>query len=770
MRACGCVIIISLGCLLALSPPVLAQVKAPQPGLSLPDQLTPWAMEEIEQMFVELGKKPDWNSFRANLDLLPNTAVVRYTRAVADMRRGAIWDGQKAETTLWELYQNAASQADHNSNVLAAYLLLSIGRGQLALRHNKDGLATIERAIDKMRQLGEHKGLVKALFEMSFGLIHQSRRPRDALAYINELLVTAHRLKLKDDEVLATRLYDSWRKYIADVDDYFGRASNRLQYFTPAIGIPVDADLVAVTNGALIMNGDTDDQMPAAAPEFVLFDGLFVRKLKLPSDTLELRGSMLDKQGNLWAATNRGLYYHDGRAFTQLYNPELADEESNDLAQALKDKQVVARTIPLLSNIVNEIKQGLDGRLYLATNAGASIFDPQSGNMTHFTKKNAPLPKPVERIAPVPDGSLVVAWQDEYAVRLKNGKWMQAPFDFPIVAGRPHGHLFGLLVDRDGHAWVHGLGGAQQLTGSKVSRYVDSRFSTVTRNVNHLLKASDEAYWFASTDGVCRQSGNSCATLNAGRWLPAEWALDLLEWPEANIWLSVYQGGLNRFMPPHYRQFGLAEGFRQPINDNINELGGYLFITNGEGLVRLDPASGRIDNFISSAEGIPVGELTVSLRLSTDLLALTGPDINKQKNLILFDGQQGKELGPQSGLPGERIQAICEPEPGIVLIAFLNSIQKLDTRDLTLVPIEEYEQVAKQRVTALECAPGRPVWILTHSGEVFTSGPSGLVKVPASQTGLEGKPQQLISTKDAGVFLFGARGVVRYQADAWHAL
>ena len=103
MRACGCVIIISLGCLLALSPPALAQVKAPQPGLSLPDQLTPWAMEEIEQMFVELGKKPDWNSFRANLDLLPNTAVVRYTRAVADMRRGAIWDGHQAETTLWEL-------------------------------------------------------------------------------------------------------------------------------------------------------------------------------------------------------------------------------------------------------------------------------------------------------------------------------------------------------------------------------------------------------------------------------------------------------------------------------------------------------------------------------------------------------------------------------------------------------------------------------------------------------------------------------------------
>ena len=99
--SCCVVMVISIACVSALSQPALAQSEENKPGLSLPDQLTPWAMEEIEQMFIEMGKKPDWNAIRADLDSRPNTSIVRYPRAVANINFTIGWSSGNCNFRCW---------------------------------------------------------------------------------------------------------------------------------------------------------------------------------------------------------------------------------------------------------------------------------------------------------------------------------------------------------------------------------------------------------------------------------------------------------------------------------------------------------------------------------------------------------------------------------------------------------------------------------------------------------------------------------------------
>jgi serine/threonine protein kinase/signal transduction histidine kinase/ligand-binding sensor domain-containing protein len=773
LRGCGCFhpdqrtgcVKLSLLLLLLYAHPAKIQAGEPKQIIDLPGELTPAAIEIIDGKLEELGKDPDWDALHAFLDAQPESPVVRYTRASADLQRCAVWDGERGIETLKALRKEAARRGDL---VLAARLLLATGRGQLALRHNGPALSSLDTAVAELRRLGDSAGLVEALFVLSSGLINNSRRPRDALKYLNELQVRAARLDMRDYQQLAARLYDEWRKGIDEVDDYFGRARNRLQYFPPSLGIPEDADLVAFVDGVLIMNGDTDDQVSAARPEFVSFDGLLTRKLKLPGESLQMRGSLVDDHGQLWAATNRGLYRYDGKKFTHLYNPALTDEEGNDLTRQLARERGHLSTLEVAipSNVVNEMKQDPDGNFYLATASGAAVCDRNFKQFKYFTSKNAPLPTSVERIAKTPDGSLVIAWRDAYAVRLPSGAWKKRGFEFPKAAGRQHGKLFGLLVDSLGHAWVHGLGGAQELSGDRVIRYVDRRFSALTRNVNHVLKASDGAYWFASTDGLCRQSGSHCDALNAGRWMPAEWSLDLLEWPAGNVWVSVYQGGLIRIMPPSYRHYGLAEGFRQPVNETIHELDGYLYFTNGEGLTRLDPSTGRIDNFASDAEGIPPGELKISEKLSDGRLALAGPDISEQKAIVLFDGRRGRLVDEHDGLPAQSLISFCENKAGKLEVAYSTGIWQLDLKTLRARPNPDWRVVEGKQVSGFVCAADGSAWVLTPDA-VFRLKGDAARRVDLGSVGLRGKPRQLIASTRAGVFVFGQRQIINHRNGAW---
>ena len=762
----------------ALASAAPTKTSEPVPTIQVADVLDPAFMEDLDRQLGELGRYPPWDALIASIEGRPAGEARRYTLAVVRMRRAEVDSGQKAEDDLWAMHRQLSTRTERNGKVLAALVLLAIGEGQLQRSHHPEAVETLRRSVEALRALDAQRGLVRALYVQARAILHATRRPADGLAPINELLVVADKAGMQRYIKAADRLYGEWRVRQVELDDYFGRAENRLETFPPSLGIPVDADLVAVHDGVIVLNGDTDDQAVRADPKFVRFDGRFVRELVLPNDDLELRGSTLDADGVLWAATNRGLFAYDGTGFVQWVNRELADEEGNHLAKALAKKNpgFERRDAPLRSNVVNEIKQAPDGRLFMATRAGVAIWKrgdkDQAGQWSFITKAEAPIPDLVERVAPLADGGLVVAWKHEYAVRDNKGRWKRFSFEFPVVNGMEPGSLYGLLTDREGKAWVHGLVGGKRLSGQQTTRVVDREFAPMTRNLNHVLLASDGAWWFATAEGVCRQDGRSCAAVNSKRWLPAQWSLDLLEWPEGDIWVTVYQGGLHRLLHPSYRQYSVADGFIQPMNTDLELMGGKLFFANPRGLSRFDPQSGRFDHFRGGNEGMPKGifQTDLVLGLSDERIAYTGRGMSRSKNIGLFDGRRSQVFADKAGLPDEEIHSICEHEKGILLIAYHSGLRALDLAASSVSSVDLGPALAGVEVESLICKPGGPIWLTDHDDRLFRAEGGLATAVDLNRAGLQGELKVLIDGDGDDLFAFGERSALRHHQGRWSVL
>lgn len=740
----------------------------PEPPVDLAGPLTPQAIHALDGWLQGQPWTLDWDALIEALGRRGPGELGRYARAAAQLARLSFAGAEAAQDELRSLRAEALARGRPADRVLAAELLSSLGRWQLVLRHPGAGLASLGAAQAELRRLGHDPGLARALWFEAGGRLAQTRQPADALPVLQELGRVAHRAGLEVFQRETERLLGEWQKAMAEAEDHFGRSRRRLSVFSPSLGIPEDADLVALGPAGLLMNGDTDDQVEAAAPRLALFDGLFVRTLELPGEGLELRGSAVDGRGRVWLATNRGLFCLDGRTLRQRVNPELGDEEENGLRRSLAGEAPGVERLPLglPSNVVNEVKPGPDGRLYLATSAGLAILDEARDALEVIGERDAPVARRIERVAPLPDGGLVVAWRDEYAVRAPDGRWSRHPFVFQGPAGPEAGHLYGLLVDREGRAWVHGLMGALRLAGARVERVVDRAFHPVTRNVNHVLLARDGAFWFATPRGLCRQEGRGCALLDESRWLTAEWALDLLEGPGGEVWMSAYLGGLTRLGPPHQRSYGLVDGFLQPMNTSLARLGEALYFSHPRGLTRLEPATGRFDHFLFGNEGLPLGTASQAalVELEDERLAFVDPELAGGKRLVLFDGLRGLGLGVEAGLPDEVLRGVCQPAPGQLLVATRGGLHEVDLTSLRAAPRPGLE-LGGRELAGLVCAPGEPVWLLAKDESLLALEGDRVVPLELASRGLAGRVKGVIASPTAGRLVVGERGVLRFRRD-----
>ena len=722
-------------------------------SLVLPQEMTAQNIEKVHTQLSKMDPAEQKNAYQ-DLAALPDSPMVRFAKNYLMMLMGAVFEGQRAEADLWETVTDYHGRSNSASKTTAAYLLLSIARGQISRQQFRSAETTLNKTIVEMRKLQDEVGLARALWTYSTVLVSHSHHPWDALDTINELIVISDQRKFAHYKGEAKILLRKWRRRMNQLDDYFGRASSRLQYFEASLGVPKDADLIAQKEGVLLMSGDTDDQVPSSPFVFTTFDGLFLRALMLPDDTLGLRGSVVVSDGSIWAATNRGLFHFDGKGFTQFVNTALADEENNGLRQALAQKPSWTRKhVELPSNILNELKQSQKGRLYVASNVGLFAYDPESNAVERIAIDNAAVPTKLERVAPLQQGGFVVAWEGGYATQSgEDGAWVARKFNFETADGLFSGSVYGLLQDQLGYPWVHGVGGAHKLHKGEIERVVDDHFHAIAKNIHHVLYTSDGVYWFATVSGICRQSGSHCAVLDAKRWLPAEWALDLLEWPSNHVWSSFYLGGLAHLMPPHYRHFDMHDGLAQPINMELLVLGDLFYLVNNRGLTRLDPGSGQIDNFISGVEGIPapLGLVGRNLVLQSDEMVLMAQNIGQRKELVIFDGTSGVRLGLKHGMPDEPIQDFCEQQPGVLLFATDAAVYSLDMLSTALKRETIYDSIASEIIERVVCAPERPVWLLTSKKKLYQVEDENIVELTPQRIGLVGSPRDLLLPSQSG--------------------
>ena len=377
-------------------------------------------------------------------------------------------------------------------------------------------------------------------------------------------------------------------------------------------------------------------------------------------------------------------------------------------------------------------------------------------------------PLPVRHIVKTDDGFLYLGWSDGYAIRSPAAKWKTFPFQFKTATGTVTGKMVKLIADQKGRAWAIGSGGAKQFRGFETVREISGGQSTLTSHILHYFQAADGSEWLTSPRGLCRLEDGRCAVLDKKRWLKSDWTLELAEWPQGTMWISTFPDGLIRILPPNYTHYALSEGIIQFANAAMQDLNGYLFLTNAVGLTRFDPRSKRFDHFRQTV-GIPKNQFGSSVRLHTNAILISiGSSMQDTKQLVLFDGQRLLQIdNEKTGLPDERILSFCEHEPGRALVSYHSGIRDFDTIIMKSSQATFAHLLADSPATYLACAPTEPIFVLNSAQQLYRIDPTDAVLIDPGKLGFVGDITSIKRTRNAGIFVIGEKSLMRYDQNHW---
>lgn len=247
-----------------------------------------------------------------------------------------------------------------------------------------------------------------------------------------------------------------------------------------------------------------------------------------PSDNVN--SSLQDKAGNLWfGTTGEGVYKYDGKSFTQF-----------------------TATNGLNSNLVHCILEDKDGRIWLGTAAGVSLYDGKT-----FSRIQIPLPK---NIPP-----------NKYLNR--------------------H-NVFSIMQDKSGKLWFATIDGVFIYDGKTFSHFKvnegERGFMSSNNNVEYILEDKAGNIWFGGrgNKGVFRYDGQSISNLKLDG---DNWAWPQLQDKNGNIWFSNWDGAYYYDGKLFTRNNSLSNG---PISRIIEDKKGNLwFGGGGRGICQYDGKS-----------------------------------------------------------------------------------------------------------------------------------------------------------------------------------
>jgi ligand-binding sensor domain-containing protein/signal transduction histidine kinase len=311
------------------------------------------------------------------------------------------------------------------------------------------------------------------------------------------------------------------------------------------------------------------------------------------------------KDGTIWAGTNHGLYYFDGRGFRQA-----------------------------LGAYVSRIHQAIDGKLMLLTHDGFIEYDgkhifkhPELGQ--RFGIKNDEIFDVVQAADGTiwyctSKGTIPVGIRDAYqlipsiAARAKTFRGYVGPDGtlwfstnlglFQLNGNTLHSPAQGLgsraaFIGHDGDIWIGTNGnGLSHLQPSLVRTYTqaDGLESNVSMAV---LSAHDGRIWVGSNCGLAVYDHNHFHSYSEKDGLANTCVWSMAEDHEHNIWIGTYGGGLFRFHDGVFTQFTISQGLVNNVVLNVTVAhDDTVWAGTLDGLSHFDKA--HIRNY-TTADGLP---------------------------------------------------------------------------------------------------------------------------------------------------------------------
>jgi len=443
-----------------------------------------------------------------------------------------------------------------------------------------------------------------------------------------------------------------------------------------------------------------------------------------------------DDKGNFWfGADGGGVSIFDGKNWDNLTPNEgltenchvscmLQDDNGtfwfgtrgNGISRFNKDNwKTYTQKDGLINNVVNEIMQDRDGKIWVGTDGGVSKFD---GN-------------------------------DWYTYTEKDGL--------------ADNDVMSIIQNRQGIFWFGTFGGG-------VTRFDGRNWVTFTQkdglasnNVTEIIQDREGALWFGTDSGVSRFDGKGWVTFTEEDGLVSNNVISILEDREGIIWFGTW-GGVSRFdrksFMTYTRQDGLAQNSVRAIIQDKS--GAVWFGTEGlweqtGGVSRFDGTSWKI---YSQSQFQYSGVYAILQDKNGWFWFGTG-----ENGLIQFDGTSWRCVTRKDGLADNRINTIFQDKNGYIWVGTDEGLSRYNNG--TWTTFSQKDGLSCNTVLAIIEDKKGNIWVGTQTGGVCRFDEKNWVNYK-QKDGLAGNTVYALLQDNEGIIWCGtSNGISRYDGKNW---
>ncbi|MHC1702443.1 MAG: two-component regulator propeller domain-containing protein [Tenuifilaceae bacterium] len=355
----------------------------------------------------------------------------------------------------------------------------------------------------------------------------------------------------------------------------------------------------------------------------------------------------------------------------------------------------------LPTNSLVHICQTKDGYLWISSYSGLTRFD--GINFKVFNKKNTDIFESdgIRELAEDNNGTLWITTQNSGLLAFKDGEFKSI--------GKEQGikHLYRALhIDKKNRIWAASPEKGWFYYENDEFHFI-SQESHANFEVRSIAESKDGSIWFGTLgQGLFQFVDGSFKTFKEKDGLPSDWIYSMYVDDNDNLWIGT-GNGLSFFDGKIFKTIPLKN--QNTITGIEKDKYGFLWLGTINGLYRIDPITLKYE-FLSSENGL------INDFINDILLDIEGNlwMTNYKGGLSELKGGKFTLYSESSGLPGKVVNAICEIDSNVFLVAFDNGFMSKISNGVSTN--FGFKSLSGKRIRHILKDRNKNLWISTYSG------------------------------------------------------
>jgi len=329
-----------------------------------------------------------------------------------------------------------------------------------------------------------------------------------------------------------------------------------------------------------------------------------------------------DHNGRLWVGTMNGVTVYDGTGFSNF-------DKNN----------------PISNNPVKTVFQDSKGNMWIGMiRKGVCKYDGTS--FEFFNSSNGLLSDNVNAVTEDADGDIWIGTSE--GLNRYDGKKLHS---YTNLRGLVNNNVFSLLFDSKGLLWITTIGGISTFDGTNFTNYTTDQ-GLLSNICYHIMEAKNGLYWISTYLGISIYDGSSFKNISASSGLISERVEKIIQNNEDKIMFASYGGGVGTIEDDTIFSITVNEGLPSNIIKTlIQDREGNYWIGTWNGLCKYK--GNRFVTF-TVEDGLNNNNILSIASDSSGIIwmgTLTG-------GVNYFDGKSLQSLGLESGLRSSTIWSI----------------------------------------------------------------------------------------------------------------